>query len=116
MRTKYYVVDHKNKLRIGENLTQKAAHEMVKSLTKEHHDRNRFRCYVEELYVITINSNNRVLYLAYETPGTIDPKTHKTIQEPMGTFTTEIKDAMKLRDKGLAIAIAAGYNAEVIRV
>jgi hypothetical protein len=68
-------------------------------------------------YIVVINGEESNLYLAYETPGQIDPKTMKTIKEPMGHFSSDEKDAMKIRDESLAKAIAAAYpGAEVIKL
>lgn len=61
-------------------------------------------------YVITITQNNKKYYLQYETPGTIDPKTHQTLKEPMGHFKDTIDEAMKIDDKQLALAISASYD------
>lgn len=67
-------------------------------------------------YIVVINGEESRLYLAYETPGQIDPNTMKTIKEPMGHFSSDEKDVMKIRDESLAKSIAAAYQgAEVIK-
>ena len=67
-------------------------------------------------YIVVIKGEKSKLYLAYETPGQIDPKTMKTIKEPMGHFSSSEKDSMKIRDESLAKAISSAYTgAEVIK-
>ena len=65
-------------------------------------------------YVIKINANNMVMYLQYETPGTIDPKTHQTLKEPMGWFTNKKSCAKRINDKDMAIAISKAYDDSVV--
>ena len=68
-------------------------------------------------YIVVINGEESNLYLAYETPGQLDPKTMATIKEPMGHFSSDPKDAMKFSIKELALATAAAYpGSEVIKV
>ncbi len=62
------------------------------------------------MFVIVVDFSDKPRYLQYETPGTINPKTHKTISEPQGYFCDDVKDAMKIRDEQLAIAISKAYE------
>lgn len=67
-------------------------------------------------YVVVVNGEEGRLFLSYETPGTIDPVSHKTISQPMGHFSTDSKDAMIFGSEILALASAAAYQgAEVIK-
>lgn len=61
-------------------------------------------------YGVKILIKGKPYYLQYETPGTIDPKTHQTIKEPMGYFTNNINEAFKIWDRESAKAVAAGYE------
>ena len=44
----YYLVDHKSKQVLANHLTHKDAVRMVKDLTVQYKDNNRFRCYPEK--------------------------------------------------------------------
>lgn len=62
------------------------------------------------MFVVVVEFSDKPRYLHHETPGTIDPKTHQTIEEPQGHFCDDVKDAMKIRDEQLAIAISKAYE------
>ena len=71
---------------------------------------------MRDYYLVVIEQDGCFLYLEYETPGTLD-KNGNTLTEPMGHFSNDISEAMKIRDKGLAEAIAHAYkDAKVISI
>ena len=52
-------------------------------------------------YVVVITVENNDLFFCNEEVGLIDPKTHKTIREPMGFFVLNIDKAYKFKISGL---------------
>ena len=70
-----------------------------------------------KLYVVVwTNEKGQRLYFEHEEVGMIDAKTHKTIREPQGFFSSDVKDACKFKEKWMAEAISAGYSDSHVEV
>ena len=61
-------------------------------------------------FVVVWVRGGKSFYFEHEEMGLLDPKTHKTIREPMGYFTDHKKGACFFGDRWQAEAISAGYE------
>lgn len=60
--------------------------------------------------VVWINEKGEKLYFEHEECGLLDTTTHKTIKEPQGFFSPDLKDARKFMTRWQAEAVSAGYS------